>query len=45
MKRRSVEAVHEGAAGAICGLANVYPELVCSLYTQEKVVSMKSLKT
>lgn len=30
------EAVHEGAAGAICGLANVYPELVCSLYTQGK---------
>lgn len=26
------EAVQLGAAGGICGLANIYPELICSLY-------------
>lgn len=31
-----VEAVHTGAAGAICGFPNLYPELICSLYTQGK---------
>ncbi|MBS0651498.1 MAG: dihydrodipicolinate synthase family protein [Verrucomicrobia bacterium] len=27
-----IEAVHEGGSGAICGLANLYPELICSLF-------------
>lgn len=29
-----IEAVHLGGAGAICGIANLYPELICSLYRQ-----------
>ena len=28
------EAVHLGASGSICGMANLYPELICSLYDQ-----------
>lgn len=31
-----IETVHLGGAGAICGIANVYPELICSLYNQAK---------
>lgn len=31
-----IEAVHNGASGSICGLANLYPELICSLYKQGK---------
>lgn len=31
-----IEAVQYGAAGAICGLANLYPELICSLFVQGK---------
>jgi len=27
-----MEAVRFGGAGAICGIANIYPELICSLY-------------
>jgi 4-hydroxy-tetrahydrodipicolinate synthase len=33
-ERQIIEAVHYGAAGSICGLANLYPELICSLYEQ-----------
>ena len=28
------EAVSYGASGSICGIANLYPELICSLYEQ-----------
>ncbi|MFI5342961.1 MAG: dihydrodipicolinate synthase family protein [Chlamydiales bacterium] len=31
-----IEAVHYGASGSICGIANLYPELVCSLFEQGK---------
>jgi len=31
-----VEAVQYGAAGSICGIANLYPELICSLYQQAR---------
>lgn len=31
-----IEAVRSGASGSICGLANLYPELICSLYTMGK---------
>lgn len=27
-----ITAVQQGAAGSICGIANLYPELICSLY-------------
>jgi 4-hydroxy-tetrahydrodipicolinate synthase len=33
-----VEAGRLGASGAICGLANLYPELICSLYEQNEKV-------
>jgi 4-hydroxy-tetrahydrodipicolinate synthase len=29
-----IESVHLGGAGAICGIANLYPTLICSLYSQ-----------
>lgn len=35
-EKQIAEAVHHGAAGAICGLANLFPELICSLYEQGK---------
>lgn len=35
-EKQIIEAVHLGAAGSICGIANLYPELVCSLYAQGK---------
>ncbi len=31
-----IESVHLGGAGSICGIANLYPELICSLYHQGK---------
>ncbi len=31
-----IESVHLGGAGTICGVANLYPELICSLYNQGK---------
>lgn len=31
-----IEAVHEGGSGSICGLANLYPELICSLFESGK---------
>lgn len=31
-----IEAVRGGASGSICGIANLYPELVCSLYERGK---------
>lgn len=31
-----IEAVRSGASGSICGLANLYPELICSLYSLGK---------
>lgn len=31
-----IEAVRYGGAGSICGIANLYPELICSLYEQGK---------
>jgi 4-hydroxy-tetrahydrodipicolinate synthase len=34
------EAVRLGAAGSICGMANSYPELVCSLYAYGKDSSL-----
>jgi 4-hydroxy-tetrahydrodipicolinate synthase len=30
------EAVRKGGAGSICGMANICPELICSLYTSDK---------
>jgi 4-hydroxy-tetrahydrodipicolinate synthase len=33
-ERQIMESVHLGGAGAICGIANLYPELICSLYAQ-----------
>lgn len=33
-EKQIIEAVHLGGAGAICGVANLYPELICSLYSQ-----------
>jgi 4-hydroxy-tetrahydrodipicolinate synthase len=30
------EAAYYGASGSICGMANLYPELICSLYQQGK---------
>ncbi len=35
-EKQIIETVHLGGAGAICGLANVYPEQICSLYDQGK---------
>ncbi len=35
-EKQIIETAHEGAAGSICGLANLYPELICSLYEQGK---------
>ena len=35
-ERHIIESVHLGGAGTICGIANLYPELICSLYTQGK---------
>jgi len=31
-EKQIIEAVYLGAAGSICGIANLYPELICSLY-------------
>jgi len=31
-----LEAIHKGAAGSIGGIANLYPELLCSLFEQGK---------
>ena len=33
-ERQIIEAVHLGGSGAICGVANLYPELICSLYEE-----------
>src|SRR5262245_24877942 len=33
-EKQIIEAVHLGAAGAICGMANLYPKFICSLYEQ-----------
>jgi 4-hydroxy-tetrahydrodipicolinate synthase len=30
------ETVYSGGSGSICGIANLYPELLCSLYEQSK---------
>ncbi len=35
-EREIIEAVHDGASGSICGVANLYPELICSLFEQGK---------
>jgi 4-hydroxy-tetrahydrodipicolinate synthase len=35
-ERQIIEAVAHGASGAFCGLANLYPELMCSLCEQGK---------
>lgn len=35
-EKQIIEAIHLGAVGAICGIANLYPELICSLYNQGK---------
>jgi len=35
-ERQIIEAVCAGGAGTICGVANVYPELVCSLFHSAK---------
>lgn len=35
-EKHLVESVHFGGAGTICGLANLDPELICSLYSQGK---------
>lgn len=39
-----IEAVHEGGAGSICGLANLYPELICSLFESGKKGSSENPK-
>lgn len=31
-EKQIIEAVRFGGAGSICGIANLYPELICSLY-------------
>lgn len=36
------EAVKMGAAGSICGIANLYPELICNLYHESKTGSGES---
>jgi 4-hydroxy-tetrahydrodipicolinate synthase len=33
------EAVKFGASGSICGMANLWPELICSLYDSDKRIS------
>ncbi len=33
-ERQIIGSVYHGGAGAICGIANLYPELICSLYQQ-----------
>lgn len=35
-ERQIIESVHRGGSGTICGIANLYPELICSLYHQGK---------
>jgi 4-hydroxy-tetrahydrodipicolinate synthase len=35
-EKQIIESVHFGGAGTICGIANLYPELICSLYSQGK---------
>jgi 4-hydroxy-tetrahydrodipicolinate synthase len=35
-ERQMIEAVRSGGAGTICGLVNVYPDLICSLFKQAK---------
>jgi 4-hydroxy-tetrahydrodipicolinate synthase len=35
-EKHIIESVHLGGAGTICGIANLYPELICSLYAQGK---------
>ncbi len=35
-EKQIIESVHLGGAGTICGIANLYPELICSLYSQGK---------
>lgn len=35
-EKQIIESVHLGGAGTICGIANLYPELICSLYNQGK---------
>ncbi len=35
-EKQIIEGVHAGAAGSICGIANLYPELICTLYEQGK---------
>lgn len=35
-ERQIIESVHLGGSGTICGIANLYPELICSLYNQGK---------
>ena len=39
-----IEAVHSGASGSICGVVNLYPELICSLYNQGKQGACKNPK-
>jgi 4-hydroxy-tetrahydrodipicolinate synthase len=35
-ERQIIEAVHAGGSGSICGIANLFPELIYSLYEQGK---------
>jgi len=35
-ERHMMEAVRSGGAGTICGMVNVYPDLICSLFKQAK---------
>jgi 4-hydroxy-tetrahydrodipicolinate synthase len=35
-EKQIIESVHLGGAGTICGIVNLYPELICSLYNQGK---------
>lgn len=42
-ERHIVESVHLGGAGTICGIANLYPKMICSLYSQGKLGDFSSL--
>lgn len=35
-EKQIIESVHRGGSGSICGLANLYPEWICSLYLEGK---------
>ncbi|MBS0604566.1 MAG: dihydrodipicolinate synthase family protein [Verrucomicrobia bacterium] len=38
-EKHIIETVQAGGSGTICGIANLYPELICSLYQQGKTAN------